>query len=364
MKKGKVTFNQVMISIVLFNFGSSVVMGVSTSVGQEAWIPILLATLVTIPLFLIYGRILTMFPEKDIFDIMDILFGKICGKIGIALFAWYAIYLCALVLRNFSEFTQISAMPETPQLPIMILMILTTIYMARSGVRTLGKWGIAVFFFVVFVVLFTFITSIPQAKVDDLLPIGEHTRAQFAESTFQIFSFPYAETVIFLGMAGSFKKNDNPYKLLFYALAITLVVFLLVFLRNLTLLGPTMMRASYFPSYVTARIIGISDFLARIESTISSNFLFAGIVKITVCLLAASKGLASLFGLKDYRILVLPLGMFAMALCSILYKNTMEMFAFLEYYPYFAFPFQVILPLLVWIGGELYVRKHKQERNI
>ena len=55
MKNAKVTFNQVMFSIVLFNFGSSVVMGVSTSVGQEAWIPILMATLAAIPMFLIYG---------------------------------------------------------------------------------------------------------------------------------------------------------------------------------------------------------------------------------------------------------------------------------------------------------------------
>ncbi len=364
MKRERVTFNQAMFSIVLFNFGSSVVMGVSTGVGQEAWIPILAATIAAIPLFLVYGRIMQLFPEEDIFGIMNSLFGKIFGKIGIALLTWYAVHLCALVLRDFSEFTQISSMPETPQLPIMILMILTTIYLARSGMRNMGKWSLVMFFFVSLVVIFTFLAAIPKAKIDDLLPIGSHTRAEYFESSFQIFSFPYAETVIFLCLAGSYEKKDSPYKMLFYALLITLIVFILVFLRNLTLLGPAMMRISYFPSYVTARIIGIGDFLARIESLISSNFLFAGIVKITACLLAASKGLARLFELEDYRILVLPMGMLTMAISVFLYENTMEMFAFLKYYPYYAFPFQVILPLITWIGCEFYVRKHRKESEL
>jgi spore germination protein KB len=145
-----------------------------------------------------------------------------------------------------------------------------------------------------------------------------------------------------------------------YALIIVLAVFLLVFVRNLSLLGVTVMCLDYFPSYVAARIIEVGDFLARIEGSISTNFLFAGIVKVTSCLLAASKGMACLFNLDHCRPVVLPMGMLSLALCAIVYKNTMEMFAFLPYYPYYAFPFQVAIPLMAWIGGEIYVKKHKR----
>lgn len=360
MKNEKITFHQMMFSIVLFNFGSSVVMGISNDVAQDAWVPILLGAVLVIPLFFMYARILKLFPEKDLFEIMQIVFGKIGGKVLTVLFIWYAVYLGALVLRNFSEFTQISAMPETPQLPIMIVMILTTVYLARSSMRAIGRWSLVIVFFVLSVVVLTFIASIPQLNLNDLMPFFEHPPSEIAKATFEVFSFPYAETVIFLCLVGSFQKKDNPYKLFLYALAVILSVFILVFLRNLTLLGTTMMGLDYFPSYVTARIIGIGDFLARIEGSISSNFLFAGIVKITACLLAASKGMASLFKLEHYRAIVLPMGMLALAICAILYENTMEMFAFLAYYPYYAFPFQVIIPLAVWIRGEFYVKKHKQ----
>ncbi|MGI6004198.1 MAG: GerAB/ArcD/ProY family transporter [Christensenellales bacterium] len=361
MKNEKATFSQLVFSIVLFNFGSSVIMGISSGVDQDAWIPILLATACIIPLFFLYARVLRLFPEKDLFEIIEILFGKIAGKVLVALLIWYALHLCALVLRNFSEFTRIAAMPETPQLPIMILMILTTVYLARSSMRAIGKWSVAAVFFVLFVVLFTFVASIPQLNLDALLPVLEHTPAQLAETTFQLFSFPYAETVIFLCLADSFPKKGSPYKMFLYGIAITLVVFMLVFLRNLALLGRAMMQISYFPSYVAVRIVEIGDFLARIEGSISSNFVFAGIVKISACLLAASKGVTRLFNLQDYRPVVLPAGILTLALCAILYKNTMEMFAFLDYYPYYAFPFQVIIPLAVWIAGEIYVRRRKKQ---
>lgn len=364
MKDEKATFNQIMFSMVLFNFGSSVVMGVSSGVGQDSWIPIVLGAVLAMLVFLVYARIIRLFPEKDLFEIMEIVFGKIVGKVLTALFVWYAIYLSALVLRNFSEFTQISAMPETPQLPIMILMILTTVYLARSGVRAIGRWSQVIIFFVLSVVVLTFMAAIPHLKLNDLMPFFEHPPAKIAKCAFELFSFPYAETVIFLGLAGSFQKKDNPYKLFAYALIMVLCVFILVFLRNLTLLGATLMEMEYFPSYVTARIIDIGDFLARIEGSISSNFLFAGIVKITVCLLAACKGMASLFKLQQYRGIVLPMGMLSLAICAIVYKNTMDMFAFLSYYSYFAFPFQVVIPLLVWIGGEIYVKKHRQQSDL
>lgn len=360
MKNEKATFTQMMLSIVLFNFGSSVVIGISEGVAQDAWVAIVLGAALSVPMLCLYARLFRLFPEKDLFEMMQIVFGKVGGKVVTVLFVWYATHLGAMVLRNFSEFTQITAMPETPQLPIMILMILTTVYLARSGMRAIGKWSLVVVFLVLSVVVLTFLAAIPQLKFDDLMPVFEHSSSQIAQATFRVFAFPYAESVMFLCLASSFEKKDNPYKLFLYALAIVLLVFMAVFLRNIALLGNALATLDYFPSYVTVRIIGISGFLARIEGSISTNFLFAGIVKITVCLLAASKGVASLFNLEHYRPIVLPMGMLFLAICAIVYENTMQMFAFLTYYPYYVFPFQVILPLAVWIGGEIYVKKHTQ----
>lgn len=361
MQKEKVTINQAMFSVVLFNFGSSVVMGVNTDVNQDAWIAILVAALISVPLFFMYSRMLQLFPGKNLFQTAELLFGTVGGKIIAVLFTWYALHLAALVLRNFSEFTQVSTMPTTPQLPIMILMMLTAVYLARSGMAAIGKWSIIASMFILFVVFFTVAASIHQMKIVDLLPILSSPPEKLVKASMQVFAFPFGETVLFLCLGDSLDRNTGSSKMFMRALVIVLIIFLLVFLRNLTLLGNSLMNASYFPSYVTVRIIEVGDFLERIEGSISSNFLLAGIVKITVCLLAAGKGLASIFRLRNGATLLFPVGMLALAFCAMLYHSTMEMFAFIQIYFYYALPFQVILPFIIWIAGEFHARKSREE---
>lgn len=107
------------------------------------------------------------------------------------------------------------------------------------------------------------------------------------------------------------------------------------------------------------RITEIGNFVARFEGLISSNFILAGIVKISLCLLAAARGVKALFCLDDHKAFVLPCGILAMALCSILYKNLMDMFAFINYYFYYAFPFQVLIPFIIFIAGEIHCKRQK-----
>ena len=126
--------------MLLFEFGSSVILGVNTQTGQDSWITLIVGALIACPFMLIYARILKLYPGKSFFEIMDLVLGKVAGKILCALMTWYAIHLCALVIRDFSEFMEISTLQETPQLPIMILLMLVVVYLAKSGNRTLGKW--------------------------------------------------------------------------------------------------------------------------------------------------------------------------------------------------------------------------------
>jgi len=121
-----------------------------------------------------------------------------------------------------------------------------------------------------------------------------------------------------------------------------------------------MMDATYFPSFNAAKIMNLGDFLPRIESLITTNYLFAGITKIALCLLAASKGIANLFDLQDYREILAPAGMMILALSVISYESVMHLFEFVDrYYAIYAIPFQIIIPLAIWIAAEIKVRRKK-----
>ena len=114
--------------------------------------------------------------------------------------------------------------------------------------------------------------------------------------------------MLILSVAGAIKKTDSPYKVYLGAMLLGALVLLVVVVRNTEILGAPMMGAEYFPSYVAARVIDVGDFLSRIEITIAMNFILAGIVKISMCLIAAAKGAARLFAVSDYRRIVMPVG--------------------------------------------------------
>ncbi|HEX3037860.1 MAG TPA: endospore germination permease [Oscillospiraceae bacterium] len=359
MDKQAFTSRQAICVLTVFILGSSVVLGGFSDTEQDSWLCIVLSQVFVIPILFVYARIIKLYPEKNIYEIAEILFGKSIGKIIDVLFIWYSIHLAALVLRNFSEFIEIVAMPETPQLPIMLIIVLVAAYLTKSGAKVLGKWAVisltVIFSFFIITVALLF----PQMNFANFFPVINHSTKAIFSGAYNMFAYPFAETVLFLTIADFLKKEDSPFKIYLIGEIIGALILFLVVLRNIASIGPKLMKAEYFPSYISARIISVSDFLTRIEGSISTNFVFAGVTKITLCLFAASKGLANLFQIQDYKKMILPVSLISVALSCILYSSTMEMINFLKVYVIYVIPFQIFIPIIIWLGCEIKTRFKK-----
>ena len=347
--------------VALFVIGSSLVLGTSDSSQQDAWISILIALAAMLPIIYIYARLLSRYPGMHVFDVCIAVFGKIIGRVVIVLLVWYAMLLGALVLRNFSEFIHITAFNQMPQTVSLLVFAVLIIWATRSGVETLGRYSSVALPVLIVVVGLTVLLLIKDMKLTNLQPVGEYL-SQVPQDAFNNFSFPLAETVMFLAVFNTLKTGDKPGKAWLYGVLVGGATLLFgMFFRNVLVLGFPAVRDLTFPSYGATSVIIAGGFLSRIEAVVGANILMAGLVKVSVCLLAASKGIATLVGEPDYRPYVAPLGFLMVALASIAYKNTMEMFAFLPVYAYYAFPFQVALPVLLAIGAE--VRMALQRRT-
>lgn len=360
MRQEKLSLGQAISILVLFILGSSIVVGGSVEAGQDVWASLLISMAFMVPFTFLYGRLTKLYPESDLYDIVEILFGKVIGKVFVLVMTWYALHLGSLVLRNFSEFINITALPETPQIAIMILMILVTIYLAKSGIFTMGKWSVLVLPFVCVIIIFTVLASFKYMDVSNLRPILEHRTSDLLKGAYKLFTFPFAEIVVTTSLLSSVKKSVSPYKIYFLSLLLGGFILLVAVLRNLLVLGTSLVETSYFPSYMSARIISVGKAITRIEGSISINYIIFGISKITVCLIAASKGISKLIGSSNYKNMVFPVGMLILSLCSILFKNIMEMYQFLKVYQYYAVPFEVVIPAIIWIFAEIRSKHGKQ----
>lgn len=359
MEKNTITFHQQLLLMILFILGSSILFGVNKTAGNDAWITVIFATIAIIPIVLVYARILMLFPGKNIFDIIEIVFGRIFGDIIIVLFTWYPLHLSALIVDSFSDYIEIISMPDTPPIVVMICMLSIAMYLAKNNMRTLGEWAIVAGTVVIFLICGTMFLEFKDMKFSNLFPIMATDRRTMCLGTYQIMGYPLAETVIFLSLGESMDRKKGFYKTFLYSISFSCFLMLIIVIRNLLMIGLPMVESSCFPSFATARLIEVGSFLSRIEGTISINLILAGITKITVCLICATKGLSKLFHLQDYQRLVFPTGLLVLALCSNLFENILEMFEFTDYYSFYAAPFQTLIPIMTWIGGEIYVKKHR-----
>ena len=71
---------QIQALIIMFIFGTTLVLGVNTRANQDSWIAIAIAVVLILPMVIIYGKILSLYPGKNLFDILIEVFGKLFGK--------------------------------------------------------------------------------------------------------------------------------------------------------------------------------------------------------------------------------------------------------------------------------------------
>ena len=86
-------------------------------------------------------------------------------------YALYALYLGALVVRNFTEFIRISNFPETPPYIFEIVMGIACLYMVKSGIEVMGRWGGLILPVMTVVIFGSFLLLINKMDLNNLKPV-------------------------------------------------------------------------------------------------------------------------------------------------------------------------------------------------
>ncbi len=360
MTKDKITLRQAVCIVFTFIMGTFVILNVYPEAEQDTWFSIMMAAVAAIPLILVYARIIRLFPGRDIFEIIQTLFGSIIAKALILLLVWYSLNLCGLVMRSFSDFINVTALPETPQLPILIIIALLAAYVIKSGIESLGKLSVALLVIILLAILATILLSLNKIDFTNIQPVLSHDIGELSASAFSFLMLPLSETVVTLCITDAIKKTDSPRKIYFLGIIPCVAVIIIVLLRNIVLVGVPMMLAEYYPSYIAVRVIKLGDVLSRVEGLISMIYILAGLIKAAVCMMCAAKGISSLFGVKDYRRLVMPVALIGLAISAIIYRDSMELVAFFKPYSFYMLLFGVLIPLIIWVTAEVKAKKGRR----
>ncbi len=357
MYKEKITDKEGICLLTLFVMGSSLILGVGGSAKNDAWIAAIVGIIMFLPLMLIYSRIQALLPGRCLFEIINIAFGKIFGKIVAVLYIWYTFHLGALVMRNFGEFVDTVALPETLMVVTLLFLGVVCIYAVRMGIEVMARISTYFIPIVMFIIFVVYILSIPQYNFSNIKPILSEGFTTVLNAGFSVFSFPFAETFVFLGVFYTLKSKKSPYKVYFTGIMMAGIVIIFLTIRNIGILG-SMLEYVNFPSHVAVSRVSVTEFLQRIEVSVAFVFVVCAFTKVSVCLYIACRGIGKLFNLNDYGSIVIQVGLLMTYFSFTVYDNIMEMMYFAyKVYNYYAFPFQVVIPVIMWLIIEVKVKK-------
>lgn len=360
----KITDKQAISIIFLSILGSSVLLGIAKPAKRDAWISIILALIISLIVGLCYARILSNFYGKNLFEICEIVFGKIFGKIFIIIFVWYCLFINAFIIRDIGEFIYIVgvvSIREISQVFTMTIVMLLCIYMAKKELSVLGRFCVFFLPIVVFMILMGYILSLNNMSPKNLLPIMYNGIKPVIDGMLSAINFPFTESIAFIMIFNSLENKTSIPKVFTKGVLFAGILLFIMALCDIMILGANTLNASYFPSYISLKRINIGNFLERIELTIVLSFIFGVFVKSTCYLIAASKGIAYLFNLKNYSFICTPIGLLIVSISYILYDNIRELVEITEFDTFNGIFFQIALFFIVFIGAEIKFRKKKSK---
>ncbi|WP_129598012.1 GerAB/ArcD/ProY family transporter [Anaerophilus nitritogenes] len=350
----EVLSNKQAISIIAISLcGSFSIFTTGIDAKKDTWLAILLASLLVVPMMIVFARIQYLYPNQDLLDIIQICFGKWIGRGIIVILTWYTYFWASDVLFNLGKFIEVVSLNRTPSIILIIFLGFLCCWAVKEGIEVLGRWSELFLIITMIISIIVILLLIPQFNINNILPVFDEKKNLLFKGAFSTSDL-YLQIAVFTIAFSNFKQKKSPYKVYLTSLGVLSLFTLVMSVANILVIGINEMTTKYYPTYTTMRRINIGAILQRLEVSIGIVFVLGVFIKVCILILCTSKGMMKIFKFKDYRFLVTPIVLLIINLSYFQYDGAIHYFSFnKEIWPYYFFPIQVVLPIIVWIVAEI-----------
>ncbi|WP_227935219.1 GerAB/ArcD/ProY family transporter [Alkalihalobacillus deserti] len=341
--------------VILFTVGNSILFLptlLAEEAKQDAWIASIIGVGGGLLLVWFYQTVARLFPTMTFAEYIPTIFGKWLGRMIVLLFFAFSFGLSIILLRSLGDFMTITTLPETPKLAVHIfflgVVMLGAIYGLENIVRTCE---ICIPWLYIFMLLF-FLLVMTDIKLDNVRPVFEQGLVPILNGSFLLISSTFLELVLFLVIYPQVKieKNTKNHFLLGAAMGGGILIvssFLVV-----SILGAEETATQLYPIYILSQQIKIENVIRRIEGLLSAIWIVTIYFKLLICFYISVISLTQTLGLKNYRLLSLPLAVILVTLSIKLFSDINHFIEFMtKIWPSISLGFGLLLPLillLVW----------------
>jgi spore germination protein KB len=344
MEKARISSIQMFLLLSGFLFGDTVILTPPQGAKNDAWLAILLGGAGGALLMWVYAAIALLNPSKTLVDILREKLGKVAGNIFAVLYILYFIHMASFMLRGFGEFMCTVTFQETPMVVVIGLFAVLLVYAVNSGIEVIGRLSELLVPAIPFILLIISLSLITVHDFTAFLPILENGMTPVLNAAFSFIAFPFGETVVFLMLFPHINKKEKLKKVVLLSAAISILLAIISFFRDISVLGSDLVARSTFVPHLTSLLIpGLN-----VEPLVDINLLIGGGLKVSICIYAAVRALSQIAGIGDHRKLTGAISTFCVVLSIWEFKNVLEMFNLaVKLWPYYSIPFQIVIPLLL-----------------
>lgn len=354
MEKIKLTNHQLFSLTANGAIGGSVVIMPSILAGiakQDAWIAALITPAFGIPVIWVMLYLSGRYPGMTFVAIIKKILGRRIGFVVAASYVFLCLFISCHLPWYVGNFVTSQAMPETPEYIIRAVFVAVMVAALLYGIEAMARASELFVYFVSVLFFLSMLFVSPNIKIENIQPVLERGIIPSFKASFilsSILTFPLFTLLMIYPVNVTNIKKAKAAINKGYLLA-SLIIFVSI-LMTILVLGSGMTSRARFPTYILAKEIDVGVIFSRLEFVIIIIWIATEFTIGTLFFYAGATGLSQLLGLKDYKRVVLPLGLIVLVLSGVVLPDAIyqESWFSLVWVPYSA-TYGLVLPVLLLI---------------
>ena len=322
MEYGKISSRQftlliftVLISTSILILPSLVIRGAK----QDSWLSMILVTGFGICYALILTKLGLRFPEQTIIEYSKEIIGRPLGVLYGLFYILMLFYINAIIIREFLELLKNDFFPETPMEIFAAVIVLAAAYIIYRGLEVLSRTNEILLPFVLLFVLGGVALILKDLQPARLLPVLSGGALPVLKGAYPATVF-FTETILIAVILPSLNIPRQAARSMMSAVIATGLLHTVLAMVVLALLGPG--AADRLFSVVDVfRYISVGGIIERQEALVMAIWTGTGLIKIGLYYYCTCLAAARWAGLRDYRPLILPVGVLLALVSIIHYPN-------------------------------------------
>jgi spore germination protein (amino acid permease) len=325
MDKIKITNHQLFSLTACNSTGAGVIITSALIAGiakQDAWLAALFTPVMGVVVIWIMSYLSGKFPDMTFIGVIK----SICGKWIGTVVALSFVILCLTIAYHMpwyiSNFMNTHVMPETPAYVINFLFVAAAVIAILYGIETIARASEVFITLASILFLIAMILVSPNIKPQNIQPVLEKGIIPVLKGGVVLSCYTTLHTIILMMVypVNIVNIKEGRKSILKGYLWASSIIFVTI-LMSVLVLGSVVTAKSQYPTYILAKEINLAIVFSRFEFIIAALWI---VTEYIICILffyAGITGLSEIIGLKDYRKIVIPMGLIVLVMSDVVFPN-------------------------------------------